>query len=225
METINDVAKACIRDRIIKALTEEKLPSNEAAMLLGVIPAYISMTKNPKGWDHCPPRIWEIFQKWVNSGMTIRTYSKILDLNKADEIKKGNIKGNLIAKQQAKFAQSAAGKAAASENEKSHKEYKPIPVPDHQIKEAIATIPQPQTKPEIEVIAKKNFIVIFDENEYCGKYKIFNDTTLEEVEKELKDPMSNYYFKNFRGVLTVYEFKKRYSIGDIMVKQMVETVF
>jgi RNA polymerase sigma-70 factor (ECF subfamily) len=73
---INDVAKESIKRRIIKAIAEEKLYTNEAGALIGINPTYLSMMKNHDLWEKCPILAWIAAQKWVNSGLSIVKYAE-----------------------------------------------------------------------------------------------------------------------------------------------------
>jgi RNA polymerase sigma factor (sigma-70 family) len=79
-ETINDIAKKCIADRLIKAIADENLRVNEAAALLNVQAPYLSMAKNSALWPNCSIKVWLVLQKWSNSGLSITKYAANGDL-------------------------------------------------------------------------------------------------------------------------------------------------
>lgn len=73
---INEIAKRAICDHLVRAISQEDLKIREAAEMLGIPATYISMMRNPKQWQKCPPHAWEKARKWTNSGDTIRMYNK-----------------------------------------------------------------------------------------------------------------------------------------------------
>jgi len=74
---MNDVAKTNIKTRLEKALSHEVVTNQQGADFLGLNnSAYISMMKNPGQWDKCPASAWESALLWVNSGQSLREYSK-----------------------------------------------------------------------------------------------------------------------------------------------------
>jgi hypothetical protein len=73
---MNDISKTNIQTKLIKALESEKIATNEAARILGTMPQYISMMKNPATWDKLPITAWESVLTWVNSGQTLKEYSE-----------------------------------------------------------------------------------------------------------------------------------------------------
>jgi hypothetical protein len=74
---INDVAKESIKRRLVKAIADEKLYTNEAGALLGILPAYLSMIKNPELWSKCPILAWISAQKWINSGLSMTKFGEV----------------------------------------------------------------------------------------------------------------------------------------------------
>ena len=71
---MNNTAKQCISDKLIKAMTEENLKANDVGKIFNFSPCYVSMMKKPKQWDKCSKHSWEAVQKWTNSGVTLLEY-------------------------------------------------------------------------------------------------------------------------------------------------------
>jgi hypothetical protein len=73
---MNDIAKKCISEKLIKAMADENLKPSEVGNIFRFPPAYISMMKNHKHWGKCPKSSWEAVQKWTNSGEKLREYGE-----------------------------------------------------------------------------------------------------------------------------------------------------
>lgn len=74
--TMNDIAKTSIKDRLIINLEKEGLLKTKAGELLGVKPQYLSMVLSSSQWNKFPESVWDILQKWVNSGLSITKYGE-----------------------------------------------------------------------------------------------------------------------------------------------------
>jgi hypothetical protein len=204
IEPFNDTAKASIKRRIIKAIADEKLYTNEAAILLGISPANLSMMKNPDLWHNLGPEKWEIVRKWTNSGLSI--------------IKFGSQNGRSIVESEKRKEPMLA----------TVKFERPTP-----IIEPIYESPQPdkseKQKPTgtAESMANAHKFVKgepmeFDINPiYPTLLLVFgkaapitiSNKTLDEIINEVKDINSNLYFQPNGGV-HIYETKKVYSIEN-----------
>jgi hypothetical protein len=68
---MNDIAKKSVADRFLTAIKKENLVAKEAGAIVGILPAYISMMKNPKYWANCPAKAWDAVLAWVKSGYTL----------------------------------------------------------------------------------------------------------------------------------------------------------
>lgn len=73
---LNEIAKRAISDRLIRAISKEKMTNQQVADLFEVKSAYLSMIKNSKHWGKCPISVWKKFQAWTNSGESIERYCK-----------------------------------------------------------------------------------------------------------------------------------------------------
>ena len=71
---MNDIAKASISTKLVKALETEQISTNDASKILGIKAIYASMIKNEKSWHKCPSSAFETALLWVNSGETLRNY-------------------------------------------------------------------------------------------------------------------------------------------------------
>ena len=85
---MNEIAKQRISERVIEALDKEILSKNKAGPMLGIPPSYLSCVVNPKKLNKCPDASWDILQKWVNSGLSIKKYVEKNGVLTRDEIKK-----------------------------------------------------------------------------------------------------------------------------------------
>jgi hypothetical protein len=72
---MNEIAQQRISEKVIEALDKEMLSKNQAGPMVGINPSYLSIVVNPEKFYKCPNASWEILQKWVNSGMSIRQYA------------------------------------------------------------------------------------------------------------------------------------------------------
>jgi len=197
---INDVAKESIKRRIIKAIAEEKLYTNEAGALLDINPTYLSMIKNHDLWEKCPNLAWISAQKWVKSGLSITKYA---EANGRKIIKKEEKLPTeieiLVKKESIKKLQAPTGtpEATANVNEVAQEKEPTI----HDIR--------PKEEKPLPVL-----LIVFG----SGKESIeLTDVTVEEVINEIKSPSGIYYYGD-HGNVTVYETKKVYSIEVKMVE-------
>ena len=101
---MNEIVKANIKARLEKALVTENLSTNEAATLLHVKAAYLSIIKNPETWGKCGIAVWETILTWVNSGQGIREYSEKhgMVLPEKHEPKPGTVISRVIEKEPVK---------------------------------------------------------------------------------------------------------------------------
>ena len=73
---MNDIAKKSISEKFTKAVQTEKLQVKDAAMIIGIMPAYASMMRNEALWGKCPIPVWEKALAWVNSGQSLKVYGE-----------------------------------------------------------------------------------------------------------------------------------------------------
>ena len=73
---MNEIAKTQTQTKLVKAMEHEGLRPSEAAAIIGIMPNYISMIKNPNQWDKCPSKAWDAVLLWVNSGQSLKEYSE-----------------------------------------------------------------------------------------------------------------------------------------------------
>lgn len=63
-----------LSEALVEALAKEDLHTGEAAGLLNLNPAYISMIKNEKLWDAVPAKGWSRTMEWFNARCAIRDF-------------------------------------------------------------------------------------------------------------------------------------------------------
>jgi hypothetical protein len=72
---MNEITKEKIAEKVIFAITAEKLMNVEAAKHLGLTsPAYLSMIKKHEQFDKCPESAWKKMREWVYSGKSLVEY-------------------------------------------------------------------------------------------------------------------------------------------------------
>lgn len=72
--TINEIAKANIKEKLETALKTEGISTASAARIFGAHAAYLTMIKNPNTWGKCPASTWESVLTWVNSGQKLAAW-------------------------------------------------------------------------------------------------------------------------------------------------------
>ena len=65
---MNDIAKKMMVEKLTTAIKSEDLTQGKLASLMGVHYNYIGALKKQETWPAVPKWVWEILQKWVNSG-------------------------------------------------------------------------------------------------------------------------------------------------------------
>lgn len=75
---ISDLTKQLVAARLKDALEKEALSNKEAGEILGVMPQYLSMMKNPNFWKNVSKRNWKILNDWRSSGVPLRNYNSNL---------------------------------------------------------------------------------------------------------------------------------------------------
>lgn len=73
---MTEIAQTQTQTRLVKAMERERLRPSEAAQIIGIMPNYISMIKNPGMWDKCPAKAWDAVLLWINSGQTLKEYAE-----------------------------------------------------------------------------------------------------------------------------------------------------
>lgn len=73
---MTEIAQTQTQTRLVKAMEHEGLRPSEAAAIIGIMPNYISMIKNPGMWDKCPAKAWDAVLLWINSGQTLKEYAE-----------------------------------------------------------------------------------------------------------------------------------------------------
>jgi len=79
---LNVVAKRAIRDRLVKAMFDEKMKTSEAARAIGILPSYIYIIGSGKCWEKCSPAAWEKVRCWINSRMSLKKYGERMKMDK-----------------------------------------------------------------------------------------------------------------------------------------------
>ena len=65
---MNKVTQERIAEKVLRAVSDEKLTSKEAGEILGVKSNYLSMIKKDTYFDMVPKKVWDILHTWVNCG-------------------------------------------------------------------------------------------------------------------------------------------------------------
>lgn len=85
---MNEIAKTNVKQKLEIAMHKETLTAVSVAAVLGTKAEYISLIKNPKLWDKCPPAAWDIILGWVNSGQPLVEYGKKYGRFQEEPVKK-----------------------------------------------------------------------------------------------------------------------------------------
>ena len=65
---MNKVTQERVAEKVLRAVSDEKLTSKEAGEILGVKSNYFSMIKKDTYFDKVPKKVWDNLHAWVNSG-------------------------------------------------------------------------------------------------------------------------------------------------------------
>ncbi|MEN6569030.1 MAG: hypothetical protein ABFC18_03355 [Rikenellaceae bacterium] len=77
---MNDIAKKSAAERLIKAMELEKLGPSDTGRKLGILPQYVTMSKQEKYWPKMPKSAWDRILHWVNTGETLHHYKPPIEL-------------------------------------------------------------------------------------------------------------------------------------------------
>jgi hypothetical protein len=80
IESFGDTTKRLISEKLKLTLESEGLSNKEAGGILGIMPQYLSMMKNPEFWKNVSKKNWKLVNDWRNSGVPLRYYSSDLTL-------------------------------------------------------------------------------------------------------------------------------------------------
>jgi len=65
---MNKVTMERVAEKVLRAISDEKLSIKEAGEILGVKSNYLSMIKKDTYYDKVPKKDWDSLHAWVNSG-------------------------------------------------------------------------------------------------------------------------------------------------------------
>lgn len=73
---MNDLNKKELSETLKEHIDRESLHSREVARILNLIPAYISMARNEKSWEHLPKHAWERIADWFYTRGPLSEYKR-----------------------------------------------------------------------------------------------------------------------------------------------------
>lgn len=65
---MNKVTQERVAEKVLRAISDEKLLIKEAGHILGINPSYFSMIKKDTYYDKMPKKAWEALIAWADSG-------------------------------------------------------------------------------------------------------------------------------------------------------------
>lgn len=194
---ISDLTKQLVAARLKEALEKESLSNKEAGEILGVMPQYLSMMKNPNFWKNVSKRNWKILNDWRSSGVPLRCYNT-------------NLVSNETAPEHIIESVTEALNEIVPEVDLQFTEEIPESNQETGIKELLLNSQKPIEKDE-EVLA------LMIENEELRRELDFYKSEI----KDLKVLLANFRNENYEAKNTILTEMKRYNtlVLDLLNKQ------